>query len=181
MLPESSRYALVLDTETSGLPHQPAAFPISLGVVVVDLADGSEMEAWHEFMRPPVVVVPEWERAEKIHGISREHIQRNGKHPLDVLHRLDDTRMRFGGALMYAFNVSFDAEMLLRAGWTDARAWGPCLMESIALSMGRHSKRVSLKHALEHHGFGGRTGAEHSALEDAYLAAGLAFHLGHLK
>jgi DNA polymerase III epsilon subunit-like protein len=80
--------------------------------------------------------------------------------------------------MLYAYNLSFDEEMLRRMGFAPKGYFGPCIMRAAAERVGRTTGRVSLDSAARHLQVPGRSGSHHHALEDARLAGRVAHALG---
>ena len=99
---------LVFDTETTGLPCDPAARAIQLGYCLVD-ETGHEIEA-NEVLLKTVSKVPL--AATRIHAISTEQLHLEGVDPSVGLARFGELVAR--ATLIVAHNAEFDAELLGR-------------------------------------------------------------------
>jgi DNA polymerase III epsilon subunit-like protein len=178
--------AVVVDTETTGLPSSKYAQPVSIGAVAVDTTTGVTVSEFYCLVRPTVVHWKEYMSAFKIHGISLSDLEADGLYNDDAIIEFKDwwvgLSVRFDGDLgprpmLYAFNVSFDSVMLKRMGFDPKGYWGPCLMQTAARHLNRPSGRVSLDHAAKTVG-AARANEEHNALEDARLASYVALATG---
>jgi len=93
----------IIDLEASGFGR--GSYPIEVGVA---LADGSV----HALLIKPADSWVHWdEKAEAIHGISREHLMENGKTPREVAMYLNDM---CAGQTLYSDAWSFDSSWLGR-------------------------------------------------------------------
>ena len=171
--------AVVVDTETTGLPSSKYAQPVSLGAVAVDTSTGVTVSEFYTLVRPTVIHLKEYWSAQRIHGISLSDLEADGLYNADACVEFKDwwIGMAEKRPMLYAFNVSFDSVMLKRMGFDPKGYWGPCLMQTAARHLNRASGRVSLDHAAKTVG-AARQSAEHNALEDARLAATVAFATG---
>jgi len=93
----------IIDLEASGFGR--GSYPIEVGVA---LADGSV----HALLIKPADSWNHWdEKAEAIHGISREHLMEHGKTPREVAMYLNDI---CSGQTLYSDAWSFDSSWLGR-------------------------------------------------------------------
>ena len=171
--------AVVLDTETTGLPSSKYAQPVSIGAVAVDTTTGVTVSEFYTLVRPTVIHFKEYMDAFRIHGIDLASLQEDGLYNDDAVIEFRDwwIGMAEKRPMLYAFNVSFDSVMLKRMGFDPKGYWGPCLMQTAARHLGRASGRVSLDRAAKTVGAARQSG-EHNALEDARLAATVGFATG---
>jgi DNA polymerase III epsilon subunit-like protein len=171
--------AVVVDTETTGLPSSKYAQPVSIGAVAVDTTTGVTVSEFYTLVRPTVIHFKEYMSAFKIHGISLSDLEADGLYNDDAVIEFKDwwIGMAPKRPMLYAFNVSFDSVMLKRMGFDPKGYWGPCLMQTAARHLNRPSGRVSLDHAAKTVG-AARANEEHNALEDARLASFVAFATG---
>lgn len=169
---------IVFDTETTGLPNDKHAAPISLGAVALD-ASGAEVSTFYALLIPRLIDTVAYGQAERIHGISLRQLVADGLPSAQVMDDFRTWWTGLGKPMMYAFNISFDSEMMARAGWEPKGYWGPCLMRGAAQAMGRST--VSLNAAAKHFSGQKRGTSEHNALEDARLAAAVGRAAGVLR
>lgn len=171
--------AVVIDTETSGLPDSKYAQPVSIGAVAVDTSTGVTVSEFYTLVRPTVIHFKEYMGAMKKHGISLSDLESDGLYNDDAVSEFKDWWIGLAEKrpMLYAFNVSFDSVMLKRMGFDPKGYWGPCLMQTAARHLNRASGRVSLDQAAKTVG-AARQSEEHNALEDARLAATVAFATG---
>lgn len=152
---------VVLDTETTGL--SPAADEV-VEVAAVRLAGGVEVDRFHALLRPTRPVGA----SQAVHGLSDEHLAREGRPAAEVLAALE----AFVGARPVAgHNVGFDLAMLEAHG---ARVGRPlrfaAAFDSLALARRLlELPRYDLGSVLTH--LGGRAEQAHRALGDARGAA----------
>ncbi|MFT7108921.1 MAG: hypothetical protein ACI843_000577 [Psychrobacter glaciei] len=96
-------FPAIVDVEASGFGR--GSYPIEVGIA---LEDGSV----HAMLIKPADGWDHWdESAEKIHGISREHLTKNGKPVRDVAIFLNDL---CGGQTLYTDAWSFDSSWIGR-------------------------------------------------------------------
>jgi hypothetical protein len=96
-------FPAIVDVEASGFGR--GSYPIEVGIA---LEDGSV----HAMLIKPADGWDHWdESAEKIHGISREHLIKNGKPVRDVAIFLNDL---CGGQVLYSDAWSFDSSWIGR-------------------------------------------------------------------
>lgn len=171
--------AVVLDTETTGLPSSKYAQPVSIGAVAVDTMTGVTVSEYYTLVRPTVIHFKEYMDSFRIHGIDLYSLQEDGQYNADAIDEFREwwIEMAEKRPMLYAFNVSFDSVMLKRMGFDPKGYWGPCLMQTAARYLNRPSGRVSLDRAAKAVG-AARMSKEHNALEDARLAATVAFATG---
>ena len=166
---------IIIDTETTGLPSSKYAAPISIGAVA--FADGHVVDKFTCFVLPTIINTDEYKQAEKIHGISLSELASSGLSPAEAVELFRRWWHGLGKPMLYAFNEPFDSEMLRRIGFDPRGYWGPDIMREAAKRLGK--SKVSLNSALrEFTSLRRDSDEQHNALEDARLAAYLAFRLG---
>lgn len=167
---------IIVDTETTGLPHQKHAHPVAVAAVAIE--GGVEVDSFMCIVCPPVIVVDEYRQAQRVHGYDIATVWA-GRSPAEASDELRNWWMGLGRPMITAFNAPFDELMLERMGFTPKGYWSECIMKAAAQRMGRETGKVSLDAAARHYGTPGRVpGAVHHALEDARIAAALGVALG---
>jgi len=115
---------VVVDTETTGLPANRPDCPvrgIQIGLALV--GSGRIIERWSRLVKPPVWA-PSAARAQEVHGISRERVERDGVTPADCWREVEEVLaiwssvagVAFGAVPMLAWNAPFDTTILHRLG-----------------------------------------------------------------
>jgi DNA polymerase III epsilon subunit-like protein len=194
---------IVLDTETTGIPRslESDVRPVSFGAAAYTV-DGMEEVARTHFLVRPGVWARGWQRAEAIHGLSREKLDRDGLSLADGWERLvawfaqtaDTNGCAAGEMYPMAWSSQFDRLVLsiwARAAgnkvesviswpeWSEGELRAPegCL-QALYRDWTRGQPGIKtprygkLKTAAEMLGVGTQT-ATHNALADARLAAGV--------
>ena len=72
---KAGKVCIVIDTETTGMQHDPEAKVVSLGAIAYDL---STMKAKGTFYRvvKPGIYGKSFRHTVKVHGLTRQHIER---------------------------------------------------------------------------------------------------------
>lgn len=157
---------VLLDTETTGLPHHPKAHVIELGAVLV--TGGAVGAAYQSFVRPPTYDPVEAEPARRIHGLGPEHFY-HAPAPAEVQQTFFEWRVVNGahGWPLFAWIGHFDDAMLRRSGFVDLDVFdirGPA-RKRLPVEVGKGplgAVAIRLGIALAE---------RHRALDDARLAA----------
>jgi DNA polymerase III epsilon subunit-like protein len=165
-----------IDTETTGLPSDPDARVVEVGVAVFEIGAPTPWSGnvpscevvgqFASLVRPEILRDEHLDLVERISGISRDEVL-DADPPevvwLRLLRELDGAMMPF-----FAWNLAFDATMMARTfAWADGLSWRGCTMRSFATRTGGRAWKLST--AAEHLGlaFEGQT---HRALADAIMA-----------
>jgi DNA polymerase III epsilon subunit-like protein len=167
----------VIDTETTGLPDNKYAEPVQVAVALFS-KDGTEFDSFNLTVLPNIIDTTTYHHAERIHGISLLQLVKEGTPAATAAERLRAWWIGHDRPMLYAYNLSFDEEMLRRMGFAPKGYFGPCIMRAAAERVGRTTGRVSLDSAARHLQVPGRSGSHHHALEDARLAGRVAHALG---
>lgn len=110
--------ALVVDTETTGLPFYRAdpkddkqPWPVQIGAVLMDLAHDKFSHTMNTLVVPPegAFFHP---KAVATHGLSEEMVRANGRDPVEVMLELRD--MAREADVVAAYNLKFD-EFIIRS------------------------------------------------------------------
>lgn len=173
--------AVFIDTETSGLPHEPHARVLSIGAVCVERDTGAEISTFTILVCPELVSPRQYEAAKVVHGIELSTLVSQGASEIDALTAFHLWWDQFDRPALYAFNAPFDRVMLSRMGLNEPEAWGRDVMEAAADHIKPGNSRISLVKALAALGLEGRTSEKHDALEDARLAHRLAMAIKMLN
>ena len=162
-----SRRYIVIDTETTGLPHQPWARVVELAAVLLD-EEGAEVDTFSSLVCPEILD----HRAEP--ALAVNHLT------LDDLRDAPSTRevaaawyrwwMDRGQPMATAYNVQFDRHMVERMLVPMAvptPTWGRCIMEHSTKVHGRKARLgdVALRLGIQ------PQEPAHRALADARTAA----------
>lgn len=165
---------IVIDTETTGLAHEPDARPWQIAAVVL-APDGREVCSFNGRGCPDV-----WnanaEEALAVSGMTAAYVQ--SLEPIaPIAHAFAAFLSAFPDAYLTAYRVEFDREMLRRVGVVSDR-WTRCLKEAAAEYAGRKIRLVEIAADL-----GIPHPNAHDALADARTAAAVArkFGLNHFS
>lgn len=158
---------LILDTETTGLPAEPAAEVIE--VAAIDTTGAVRIEA---LALPSDGAVPE--EAARIHGLTARRLADESARPWPAVHAELEAAMR-GVSLALAYNVAFDRKMLLRTaerhGLTLPEVpWRCILTDARPLYPGRRGKLADM---LRRTGAPEPAGRAHRALNDCLAVLAL--------
>lgn len=108
---DTTPFALVLDTETTGV--DPLEARLVTAYVGVMSHDGTILIG-QEFLANPGVEIPE--AAAAVHGITTEHARANGRQPSAVLSELTAILFSTRNLPIVAYNAAYDMTLLLREG-----------------------------------------------------------------
>lgn len=180
---------VILDTETSGLPRDPWARVIEIGLLLLD-ADGQEIDSYSALVRPEVLD-ERVESALAVSGISRDDLIASQ----NAFVREPKVRgffERHGWPWVTSYNVPFDREMMQRT-WpeiTERLRWARCIMSAAMGIMGPagelrpadpshyryDAKRPWLYPKLTDAAryFGAEAAQTHRAIDDCRMAAAVA-------
>lgn len=127
---------VVLDTETTGLPHDPDAQPWEVAAVLLD-REGEEIDRI-EAIGYPAIWRPDMARIVALGGMDADRLLAGPPLAESIAELSDWFRASLDrGARLSAFNVAFDRDMLSRIGIAfPSESWAPCVMERAKPIMG---------------------------------------------
>lgn len=139
-------YVVIVDTETTGLPHDADARVISWALLVAEDKDGT----WEPVYVDQGYVMPSvWSRyadkAEAIHRIPYQRLVTEGRSEAEVAEYFIAIDSKYKPKWT-SFNKRFDLEMLNRLGFTPAQE-GECIMQMAAAALRLKKRTVALKTA----------------------------------
>lgn len=168
---------VVLDTETSGLPHQPWARVVELAAVVLD-ADGTEVSAFTSLVQPNVL---DYRTAP---ALAVSHLTERELRTAPPAHQVWADFCAWGSALppapyaTTAWRVNFDRRLLSMTPGIGYIAFDYCLWEVVKLRRPKGKRNVHLtglcaELGIDENAFGPR----HRALTDCRVTAEVARRL----
>lgn len=140
---KNTAYHVIVDTETTGLPHDHDARAIAFALLVVRDEDLEPVYVERGYIMPKVWSIYA-DRAEKIHKIPRAVLEKEGHQEEEIAVFLAALDAKFNAPQWTSYNRSFDLEMLARLGFHPRRQ-GRCIMELSAAMMHLKKRTVALK------------------------------------
>jgi len=173
---KQNEFTIVVDTETSGLTHDPRARLLELAFVVIN--DQHEFVDAAQMFVNPSVWTPNWGAAFKIHGYNPAYIQEHGKTEADAFKLLSEYEEKYNQPRWTSFNKRFDLEMLSRIDFTP-RSEAECIMSLSAAAMKLNKRAVAMQAAINTllPDFCYDVKKAHKAGYDAFAAASLYTHI----
>lgn len=131
-----------VDVETSG-PTPAAGSLLSIGACLVD-----DVDAGVELLLRPDPELPWDEEAQRVHGLDRATLERDGLDPAEAIARLDawlgTVVPRGSRPVFVALNAPFDWMFIADACWRHLgrNPFGPTALDIKALYLGRHLDEI---------------------------------------
>lgn len=172
MASKEKEFVIVVDTETSGLPHDQRARTLEVAFIVLD-DNYNFIDAAQMYVNPSIWTVA-WGAAFKIHGLSPGFLAEQGRPESEALALLNSYEEKYKQPRWTSFNKRFDLEFLRRLDFTPARE-AECIMSLSAAAMQLNKRTVAMVNALAslHPQFKYDKTQAHKAGYDAYAAAEL--------
>ncbi len=126
---------IVLDTETTGLPHHDWAAVVDLAGVVVE-RDGSIRPGSFSCLIRPEVLDERVLDAQKVHGLTPEILIREGIAPVYAADAWRRWCQQQDTPFLTSFNTAFDRKMVEKMGIREG-VWCSCIMQAASDAIGR--------------------------------------------
>jgi len=190
-LAQPPQHYVVFDTETTGLPRSSAGCPVRGIQFGLALSDGRRVVERFRVLVRPSVWAPSAPDAERIHGLSRAHVEARGVEAAAAWEGIDGilavwaavASVPHGSLPLLAWNAPFDTEILFRLGVDAGAMAGKTRLKlpDVALPSIRHA--TTAPHGCLMRGYKAWAGmvglAPGGSLDKARSCCGLPARTGH--